>query len=841
MDRQEFEYRVDQIKKLYAKKDYKTIASIADKVEWKKVKSASLSSIVAEAYDNIGEYAKAKSLLLLAYERGPVTRQLLFRLSIAAVRDNNIPSAIDFYKEFVKISPEDPSQYILKYEIAKASKVALKDQIKILEAYTSLELDEKWQVELAKLYHATGQEKKCVDLCDEIILWYREGDSVDVAKKIKSIYVPEVAKEPEAVAEEAAAEESAVVAEESTVAEAETVMAQEAEPIEEQAVEAVEETPVAAEPVEEPIVDAVVAAATVEEVAEANPIIAATPVAAEEAVEENIVDDSLEDELDEVIDEAAEEAAQPETVEATETTEEDIPVSNVVEDSEVDYSDLEGAPDYLVKVATHAEERLDVDSLDASKLFDDMEVSYEDLAINELEKLLYMEDGEGQMSFRIEELLQNDEQIEGQMSIADLFDIYEDRLEKENNEAKEQARLAEEKFLLVKSAREEAEKRLAEQKENDAKKREAQREENKEETDNIINAALDMAAINEIADEKNAPKPEDADTVVSEETVQEDAAEPKESEVVEQEEKTEEKEETPVVVAAKESEEKQQAEDAAATAKFEPVKPAKAESAEQVTESLTKPYILNDQQKELFGEHLLNEKMEPRICDTIAKLIKRNAIGNQLTGSNLVITGDGKSGKTTLILNIIKVSNKEAGRKGRKIAKANAASINNKNIAEMFDKLKDTDIIIESAGKLKNNKIEELAKAINDSDGERLVVLEDTKVAITKMFREHPVLRPMFNISLNVDVLSVKQWAEYAKKYAKSLGYDIDEMGMLALHVSIGEINRGESRITTDEVKEIIDDAIENAQRKGIGKLFSAFSHKEKDSGAKVLREQDFI
>ncbi len=790
MDRQEFEYRVDQIKKLYAKKDYKTIASIADKVEWKKVKSASLSSIVAEAYDNIGEYEKEKSLLLLAYERGPITRQLLFRLSIAAVRDNNIPSAIDFYKEFVKLSPDDPGQYILKFEIAKASKVSIKDQIKILEAYTSLELDEKWQVELAKLYHANGQEKKCIDLCDEIILWYREGESVDIAKRIKAIYQPETP-EPEV--------------EEQAIAEPETEAAPEIP--EEAGVElsaaAEEEMPDENEETIVPIVVPVV------DVDESEP---------EAPAEDDLEDDSLNDELDSVIDEAVEEeptvdeAVVPVVLPVVETEE------DLVDDSEVDYSGLEGAPDYLVKVATHAEERLDVDSLDADKLFDDMDVSYEDLAINELEKILYMEDGEGQMSFRIEELLQNDEQIEGQMSIADIFDIYEDRLEKENNDAKEQARLAEEKFLLVKSAREEAEKRLAEQRQNDEENRIARREENKEETDQILDAALDMAVVNELADANNTPVEEEETPEAAEET------------------KTEEVEE-----AAKEVTEEAENDVQAATAKFEPVKAAKAETAEQVTESLTKPYILNEQQKELFVEHLLNEKMEPRICDTIGKLIKRNAVGNQLTGSNLVITGDGKSGKTTLIVNIIKVANRESGRKGRKIAKAQASSINGKNIADMFEKLTATDIIIENAGKLKNEKIEELAKAINDSDGERLVVLEDTKVAITKLFRDHPVLRPMFNINLNVDVLSVKQWAEYAKKYAKSLGYDIDEMGMLALHVSIGEINRGESRITTDEVKDIIDDAIENAQRKGIGKIFSAFSHKEKDSGAKVLREQDFI
>ena len=795
MDRQEFEYRVDQIKKLYAKKDYKTIASIADKVEWKKVKSASLSSIVAEAYDNIGEYAKAKSLLLLAYERGPITRQLLFRLSIAAVRDNNIPSAIDFYKEFVKLSPDDPSQYILKFEIAKASKVSIKDQIKILEAYTSLELDEKWQVELAKLYHANGQEKKCIDLCDEIILWYREGESVDIAKRIKAIYQPETV-EPE-VEEQAIAEpETEATPEIPEEAEVELAAAAEEELPDEN-----EETIV---PIVVPVVD----------VDESEP---------ETLAEDDLEDDSFNDELDSVIDEAAEEeptvdeAVVPVGLPVVETEEEPVE-EDLVDDSEVDYSGLEGAPDYLVKVATHAEERLDVDSLDTDKLFDDMDVSYEDLAINELEKILYMEDGEGQMSFRIEELLQNDEQIEGQMSIADLFDIYEDRLEKENNDAKEQARLAEEKFLLVKSAREEAEKRLAEQRQNDEENRIARREENKEETDQILDAALDMAVVNELADANNTPVEEEESTEVAEET------------------KAEEFEE-----AEKEVTEEAENDVQAATAKFEPVKAAKAETAEQVTESLTKPYILNEQQKELFGEHLLNEKMEPRICDTIGKLIKRNAVGNQLTGSNLVITGDGKSGKTTLIVNIIKVANRESGRKGRKIAKAQASSINGKNIADMFEKLTATDIIIENAGKLKNEKIEELAKAINDSDGERLVVLEDTKVAITKLFRDHPVLRPMFNINLNVDVLSVKQWAEYAKKYAKSLGYDIDEMGMLALHVSIGEINRGESRITTDEVKDIIDDAIENAQRKGIGKIFSAFSHKEKDSGAKVLREQDFI
>ena len=188
LDNYEYNIKSDQIKKLYNKKDYETAAKVADSIDWRRVKNISMLSLVGDIYDRCKEYEKARNVLLIAYDRTSTGRQLAYKLTILSLRLKDFVEADEFYQDFIEIAPEDTTQYILKYRIAKTKGEDNDVLIQILEAYVDVEMDERWQYELAKLYSQTDQIRKCVDMCDQIILWFSEGKYVEKAMELKMKY-----------------------------------------------------------------------------------------------------------------------------------------------------------------------------------------------------------------------------------------------------------------------------------------------------------------------------------------------------------------------------------------------------------------------------------------------------------------------------------------------------------------------------------------------------------------------------------------------------------------------------------------------------------------------------
>ena len=190
MDRYEYNLKSDQIKKLYGKKDYATVAVIANTIDWSRVKNNGMLAMVADAYEVTKQYEKARDILEIAYERSPMGRQLAYRLTIISLRMRDFVAADEFYQDFIELAPMDVAQYILKYRIARAKGEDLSALINILEAYADVEMDERWQYELAKLYHEAGEADKCVEMCDKIILWFSQGKYVTKAMELKMKHEP---------------------------------------------------------------------------------------------------------------------------------------------------------------------------------------------------------------------------------------------------------------------------------------------------------------------------------------------------------------------------------------------------------------------------------------------------------------------------------------------------------------------------------------------------------------------------------------------------------------------------------------------------------------------------
>ena len=190
MDKYEFNIKVEQIKKLVNKRDYGTAMKIADTIDWRRVRSANLLSMVAEIYENNEEYQEAKEILLLAFERAPIGKRLLYKLAELALKEDSVREAEDYYREFCDLAPDDPRQYLLRYLILKAKKAPEEQLIHSLERYTDTELDEKWMYELAELYGRVGDQEHCVRTCDRIMLMFGLGKYVDKAMELKVQYAP---------------------------------------------------------------------------------------------------------------------------------------------------------------------------------------------------------------------------------------------------------------------------------------------------------------------------------------------------------------------------------------------------------------------------------------------------------------------------------------------------------------------------------------------------------------------------------------------------------------------------------------------------------------------------
>ena len=190
MDKYEFNIKVEQIKKLVNRGDYATAMKIADTIDWRRVRNASLLSMIAQVYEKNEEYQDAKDVLLLAFERAPIGKRLLYKLADLALKEGSIAEAEAYYREFCDLAQEDPRQYLLRYMILKAKKAPIDQLIRSLEMYTSKEVDEKWMYELAELYHAAGLEEKCVSTCDTIMLLFGLGKYVDKAMDLKLEYAP---------------------------------------------------------------------------------------------------------------------------------------------------------------------------------------------------------------------------------------------------------------------------------------------------------------------------------------------------------------------------------------------------------------------------------------------------------------------------------------------------------------------------------------------------------------------------------------------------------------------------------------------------------------------------
>ena len=805
MDKYEYKLKLDEIKNLMAKKQYTEAAEIADSINWRKVRNVNALMKAGDIYAQIGRYDEAKEILLMAYDRSPIGRMIIYKLAEIAIKTKDFDEAQEYYDEFVEIAPHDNLKYILRYEMNKAKGAGLDVLIQILEELKEQEYTEKWAFELAYLYHQAGRSEECINACDELILWFGDGPYVEKALELKMLYQP-LNRAQEDKYRQFKQRKDGIV---------------EVRP---------EDYLESGEIIKEPV--------------QIKPVTT-------NAEKFNTV--NLQEELARSMQQimnATEKEEVADTMQGIKKIVEEIPYLQLPQDEEAQ-------KERFADIPTDEE-------IDGSLKINFQEMLGEDydgqMRMVVPEKSALEAQITGQMS--IQDILEEWEKTKRAAEKA-LQEAEQQKLESAKAKALAEAgdimeRLADvipqldagltskellEKEYLGKLPEEEAGQLVANM--NDILQ---------QQIDSIsqANAKIDEFLAAGVPGQNGELAAGAADAMEIPEGEGIAAADEEEPAGTEEMTELSPEEELPEIalpddiaeeVAATESEEvlpKIQLEPEAETedAKPEEKLPEIAEpDLDEDNIGERKPIThLSKEQKAIFTYFVPVSGMEPQICQAMEGSIEHLEKG--IKGGNILIQGARGSGKTVLATALVKAIQNEIGKPGKRVGKIDAVSLNQKNIPELLKKVAGGCLIIEKIGGINRETAVKLSLALEADDTGILVIAEDTREGITKAMGRDESFARRFTEKITLPIFTSDELVSFAKSYAHELTYEIDEMAVLALYNRISNIQRLDRATTLTEVKEIVDEAIANSEKFSIKKVF--FSKKYKDDDYVILHEKDF-
>ena len=760
MDKYEYRLKAEQIEKLAGKKDYETAAKIADTIDWRRVRSLDMLYVVSEVYEAMERYEDCMEILNIAYDRAPVGRMLLYKMTEIATKMHEFKEAINLYREFVKAAPHDQSRYILKYQIYRERGSSLEDQIQTLQEYKTHEYQERWAYELASLYAEAGMTEECVRECDELILWFSEGEYVTKAMELKMQYAPLTAAQQEKYDKAMQPEEEPHDYKKTEVA------------FHDDKFSTVNLQAELAANLDEILLDG-------DDGIDIPELPSDDEVKEEEPMEEVKTEESDDIEL-ESLDLDVPEMEGPE--EEPEKEPEDIELESL----DLDVPEIE-EPEEIPEIEESEEEP------------EDIELESLDLDIPEIEE---PED--------IPEIAKPEEKNPLEDNLTEQLTIPDVLAEWDSKRAKTEA------MLKANAEKEEARKAKAMQ-------------ETAELLKLISGESADIPEdvrkiLNEIEEEKQAITP-----IVTEDDLPQNIEEDDEAgEMIVEEIGDKQPEE--VKLSQKEQ---------IPSGSKNTIRDLERSLAVQVTETAVKSGYLTREQARLFTYFATVKGMSKQLSGLL-KGAEPSSHNNSSRG-NLVITGPHGNGKTTLAIDIVRALQKDGRIEGRKLAKISGSKLNSKDAHEVLGKLKGGALIIESAGGLAEATLMALSLAMEGDTGGLLIILEGTSDEIQKIFRKNKNFASKFDYMVDVPIFSNDELVNFGKAYALENEYVFDEFAMLALYDKIGCKQTLDHDVSVAEVKEIIDQAIEHAEKGGFKSFFAKMTKQNVDEdGNHVLREQDF-
>mgnify|MGYP001028306796 CR=1 FL=1 len=869
MDRVEFGIKLEQINKLRDKGDYEAAAKVVETIEWRKVKKWSELAIAEDVYERAGRLKDARNICVYAYNRNLGGKRLIYKLTEISIAIDDLDEADDLYNEFVEAAPRDTEKYILMYKLNKARKAPVERLIEILEEYKQSELDEQYEYELAELYAQAGRIDECVRECDDLILWFNEGEYVEKALRLKNRYakltksqqakldmmeeyraagmeystvMPEYDSEPdiehEEVKEPEPQEEYKVQEKDYSIYDTQNIQAQLAEsmakilggingPGEEEAVE-----PEITEP------------AGIEEPSETTEFV---------EPEEDTWEEPEETEEPEEQPEAEEEPEeQPEAEKEPEEAEEQPEVEKESEPDSIEdkYKDIyEGIdePTKEIRINTHHWNRYRSVMEDDTKEPMTADVPLPEGALPKyiVEKSEMEGEAGTNPEFIIEDfetIIEKQEEPVEEENVAEAAEPEEDdeymvRLvteddepqeEPETNETEPEESLEEAVKKTVSEAAEPEESEVIDGQmdimqwmesmqdtavedtpETDTETEAAEPEKIPDDEQMINDAAED--AINDIAARLMAEVREELDARAGEEAP---------TMIAEEEYIDDEADDAGEIMADDEAEEEFSEEEIAAyeeehsAAEDEITAAAEDEMTAAVEEDNDNDYVLKPSERRYLQKYLFISGME----ETAAEIInnkKREVPDGTSAHGNIAVVGRAKTDKTDFAIDLFKALHSEDNNKKLRIAKTNAAAINSKSILASADKLKGITLIIENAGQLTKESARELAQVMEGDTESMLVIITGEDYSINRVFTEVPDLSRMFDYRVEVRRYSVNELVAAAKDYAREKGYIIGEKALLKLYLLAGGIDTGDATKAVESIREIVDDAIERGSHKG--------------------------
>ena len=888
MDKYEYRAKTEQMLAYAEQKSYQKAMSIADTIDWRKVKNTAMLSTVSEIYENAGELGKARDTLFIAYDKAPSSRKVVYRLGIISLKLGHFDEAADCYEEFVKLAPKDPNQYILRYKILKAQKAPVKEQIEALEDFKHSEYVEKWAYELARLYAEAGMTSECLDECDDLILWFSEGTYVYQAMELKMKYKPLTPLQQEkydhrndGIGRKDSSKRKPSFRKSKGRPEPNPRIADKVRK-DVHVTDSIDlpdlPEPMARTHASEPEAESqpkprirstsdistTISGASLSDALKAGVAVASGAVAPESASDDSQMTGKMK--IEEIL--ANWEATQRENAKILEKSQEEAEKEKALrEKKKEEEEEVLGATkpilsDDIRKLMEQLEngEEPEITDEDAEDFVDDEEdeatespedsskeasdTDEEEPEENDFEEIVDSEEDDESDAVYDEEAEYEDEddsEYDDDEEYEDEDDSeYDDDEEYEDEDDSEYD--DDEEYEDEDDSEYDDEEEYEDEDEDDYQIDDELDEDHKEDFDFEKESALDIddhdsdeddsdfADLDSFEDEEEL---DSSDDYLDLEFDEKPAPEPKKE--------TSKSAPTPDIDEVLEIEEPSEDEITERMGKFDTGFVVQGRYDLSATSEIGLKLGLTEEQKQLFSYFVPIRGVSEQLVEILDNDKRcRNRYGTSRTG-NILILGRKGSGKTVLAVDIVKAIQKQRRLKQGKVAIVTGDSLNKKDIGSIIDKLNGGALIIEKASKMNDRTIRELNDMMDEQTGELLFLLEDQKKPLERMFASHREFKRKFTSRLELPVFINDELVTFGQTYAKENGYRIDEMGILALYSRIDMMQREDHAVTVAEVKEIMDEAISHSQKANVKHLVKrVFGRNTDNSDHIILKEDDF-